>query len=418
MEVVIPMKRYVIVGAGARGSEFFAAALAREYSDVAEIAGVYDTNRRRAEILKEGTGKDFPVYASFEEMIKGARPDTVIVATVDCHHHEYIIKALEAGCDAISEKPLTIDEVKCNAILEAEKRTGKKVTVTFNYRFVPFAARIKELVKSGAVGKVLSVHFEWLLDTCHGADYFRRWHRNKEKSGGLLVHKSTHHFDLVNWVLEDEPETVNAFGGRLFYGPVRAERGDRCLNCAYKQDCTFHMDINQHEKLKKSYLEAEQLDGYIRDKCIFGEDIDIEDTMSLNVRYTKGAVLSYSLTAHSPYEGYRLNINGTDGRLEAEVKDGAVGAFAGERIYKLALYDRQGGEIKYRIPISGEEHAGGDTRLLRMLFRGDLSDPLKQQAGSRAGAMSAIIGIAANKSMEEERQVRVSELLDFSNFTE
>ena len=51
---------------------------------------------------------------------------------------------------------------------------------------------------SGTIGKVISVHFEWMLDTVHGADYFRRWHRLKEKSGGLMVHKSGHHFDLVS----------------------------------------------------------------------------------------------------------------------------------------------------------------------------------------------------------------------------
>ena len=71
------------------------------------------------------------MFANFDEMMKTVRPDTVIVTTVDRYHHEYIIKALEYGCDVITEKPLTIDEDKCNAILEAERKTGKKVIVTF-----------------------------------------------------------------------------------------------------------------------------------------------------------------------------------------------------------------------------------------------------------------------------------------------
>ena len=90
---------------------------------------------------------------------------------------------------------------------------------------------MKQALKDGVVGEVLNVDFEYLLDTKHGADYFRRWHRRKENSGGLLVHKATHHFDLVNWWIEDEPEEVMAFGSRRFYGPVRAERGVRCLTC-------------------------------------------------------------------------------------------------------------------------------------------------------------------------------------------
>ena len=62
-----------------------------------------------------------------------------------------------------------------------------------------------------------------MLDTSHGADYFRRWHREKDKSGGLLVHKSTHHFDLVNWWLASSPKTVFAMGGLRFYGRENAE---------------------------------------------------------------------------------------------------------------------------------------------------------------------------------------------------
>ena len=116
-------------------------------------------------------------------MLKEAKPDAVIVTTVDRYHHEYIIRALEAGCDAITEKPMTTDAEKCNQILEAEKRTGKKVIVTFNYRFVPYVTRIKEMLKAGVIGEILNIDFEWILDTRHGADYFRRWHRYIENSG-------------------------------------------------------------------------------------------------------------------------------------------------------------------------------------------------------------------------------------------
>ena len=99
---------------------------------------------------------------------------------------------------------------------------------------MPFFARIKELLREGVVGDVLSVHYEWYLDTSHGADYFRRWHRRRENSGSLMVHKSTHHFDIANWLLEQEPVAVNAFGTRRFYGPTREERSERCLTCPYK----------------------------------------------------------------------------------------------------------------------------------------------------------------------------------------
>ncbi len=404
------MKKYAIAGAGSRSISMFAVPLAEKFAEAASIVGVYDANRKRAELLNRKCGGHIPVFESFGDLLAETKPDIVIVATVDRTHHDFIIQALEAGCDVISEKPLTVDEEKSLAILEAEKRTNKKVTVTFNLRFMPFITRLKEIVKDGAVGNVLHVHFEWFLDTSHGADYFRRWHRRKENSGGLLVHKSTHHFDAVNWILEDEPEEVNAFGALCYYGPTRDERSGRCLTCSYQKSCEFYLDITKGP-LKELYLDCEDVDGYFRDGCVFSEEINIEDTMSVNVKYAKGALMSYSLTAHSPYEGFKMVLNGTDGRLEAGYFHGSVGPYAGEQIVNVRLFNRKQEEMKIKIPVVNGVHGGGDERLLEMIIRGGQEDPLKHQASSWDGVMSNIIGIAANHSMKENKRIRVADLL-------
>ena len=118
-----------------------------------------------------------------------------------------IIRAMKAGCDAITEKPMTVDEDKCQQILDAIEETGRSLRVTFNYRYAPRASKVKELIMAGTIGVIKSVHFEWLLDTIHGADYFRRWHRNKNNSGGLMVHKATHHFGTPRQSLLRHPLT-------------------------------------------------------------------------------------------------------------------------------------------------------------------------------------------------------------------
>ncbi|GLV54019.1 4,5-dihydroxyphthalate dehydrogenase [Dictyobacter sp. S3.2.2.5] len=404
------MKKYAIVGASSRGTSMFALPIAEKYADVARLVGVYDPNYKRAQLLQQKYGGGFSVYASFEEMVCDARPDIVIVTTIDRYHHEYIIQALEMGCDVITEKPMTIDEEKCNAILEAERRTGRNVTVTFNMRFEPLVMRMKELLKQRIIGQIFSVHFEWFLDTSHGADYFRRWHRRKENSGGLQVHKSTHHFDVINWLLEEEPVEVCAFGTLRFYGPTREQRGERCLTCQYKNTCEFYFDIARGD-MREMYLESEDVDGYYRDACVFSDEIDIEDSVSLNARYSGGAVMSYSLTAYSPYEGFKVSINGSEGRLEAENLHGAIGPFAGEHIYKLRMYNRKQEEITVKVPVLQGMHGGSDEQLQRMLFRGDVPDALHQQASSWDGAMSNAIGFAANRSMKEGRSIAIKDMI-------
>ena len=401
------MKKYVLVGTGFRGLLSYGEPLVREYGDCAKLAAVCDINPKRVKFASEYLESGLPAYTDFDLMLKEQKPDVVIVTTKDCAHEQYIVKALEFGCDVITEKPMTTDDKMCANILETERRTGHKVTVTFNLRFQNFYVRIKELVSSGMLGDILSVHYEWLLDTSHGADYFRRWHSIRANSGSLLIHKSTHHFDLANWILDDEPVKVNAFGTRRFYGHTREERGERCLTCPYKKTCEFYMDIDKEENgmLKRIYHDNEDGDGYIRDRCVFSDVIDIEDSVSVSVKYAKGAVMSYSLTAHSPYECMKIVINGVNGRLEAN------NAF---NVETIKFYNREGECVNYgreHVRPTAGGHGGADPALRDHLFRGYSSDPLHQMADTRAGAMSIGIGIAANKSMAEDRAVYLKEFL-------
>jgi predicted dehydrogenase len=319
---------------------------------------------------------------------------------------------------------MTIDAEKCRAILDAVERTGRSLRVTFNYRYAPSRTKVKELLQAGTIGEVKSVHFEWLLDTRHGADYFRRWHRDKRNSGGLMVHKSTHHFDLVNWWLGSSPETVFGFGRLAFYGRANAEaRGEahpyvRGTSPEAKGD-PFALDLARDPNLKGLYLEAEKEDGYWRDQNVFGDGISIEDTMNLVVRYRSGAQLSYSLTAYSPWEGFRVAFNGTKGRIELDELEksyisagsGAIGASAAHS-QKLTVFPHWEKPYQVAIPAAEGGHGGGDRLLLEDLFNpGNNPDPFGRAAGHLDGARSILTGIAANRAFETGRPVRVDDLV-------
>ncbi|GAA3412371.1 Gfo/Idh/MocA family oxidoreductase [Paenibacillus hodogayensis] len=400
--------KYVLVGAGDRGREMFAKPLADEWREAADFVGICDPNPVRAQFVSKECG-GVPCYEDFDRMLGETEPDFVIVTTPDSLHHDYIIKAMEAGCNVISEKPMTTDVEKCRAILDAERRTGKKVIVTFNCRFDPYIVRIKQLLAEGTIGDILSVQMQWSLDTRHGADYFRRWHSSMAMSGGLLVHKSTHHFDMVNWWLDDEPEHVYADGGRYFYGPVREQRGERCLTCSYTDSCEFYMDIMKDRFKREFYVSGEPFDGYVRDKCVFSEEIDIYDTMSLSVKYGRGALLSYSLNAYSPYEGWKVTLVGTQGSLEAQATSDPLIDAGSHRFIHVFNQRKEHMTVKMK-KVTGA-HGGSDGLLRKMLFEQGGADPLRQMAGSWEGAMSLLIGASANLSIAERRRVDVKDQL-------
>jgi predicted dehydrogenase len=281
------------------------------------------------------------------------------------------------------------------------------------------------------------VHFEWALDTVHGADYFRRWHREKKNSGGLLVHKSSHHFDLVNWWLDDVPARVYASGGLKFYGERNAAARGLAPRPSRGTGTTgdpFALDLNDDPRLKALYLDAEHHDGYLRDQDVFGPGITIEDNMALVVDYRSGATLTYSLNAHSPWEGYRVTVNGTEGRAELEVvergavlvgDDGKVvldpsatpeGIAAGglrPEGERLLVQRHWEAPVAYDIPAGIGGHGGGDAILLKDVFRRHLrvsQDALGRPAGYLDGLRAVAVGIAANQSLVTGLPVRVDDL--------
>ncbi|KAK3317456.1 hypothetical protein B0T19DRAFT_451675 [Cercophora scortea] len=422
-------KRYALVGTGGRASFFFTA-IATDYSATSCIVGLCDTNQTRMDYansklaaLGHGAVPTF-LAASFDAMIATTKPDEVIITTMDRTHHIYIVRALELGCNVITEKPMTIDAPRCREIFSAVERTGNSVRVTFNYRYAPHNTKVFSILRSGAIGTVTSVHFEWMLNTSHGADYFRRWHRDKRNSGGLLVHKSTHHFDLVNFWLQTRPESVYAQGDLKFYGRENAEkRGvtqfySRAHGSEAAKSDPFALHLDEVPALKAMYLDAEHEDGYYRDQSVFGDGINIEDTMNLLVRYRNGAVMTYSMTAYAPWEGFRVNFNGTGGRLEVEVVENSYVNSGGDQALEGALESRTitlrklfEKPVEIDIGESVGAHGGGDSVLLNDLFGEPVTDEYMRAASHVDGAASILTGIAANRSIATGQVVFVDDIL-------
>ncbi len=426
-----PKIKIAMVGTGIRGNDFWGRRILREYGDFTEFVGLSDINPGRLEYARGFIGANCPVFTNFDEMMAKTKPQLLIVTTVDSTHDEFIIKGLKAGCDVLTEKPMTTDEIKCQAILDAERETGRKVIVGFNYRYATQITKIKELLAANRVGPINSVDFHWYLNTYHGADYFRRWHGYRSKGGTLLVHKSTHHFDLLNWWLNSDPVEVFAYGALEHYGKNNPFRGPNCRSCGHKDKCQYYWDITKNKGLMDLYVANEKYDGYIRDNCLWRESIDIFDKMAVQIKYANNLQVSYSLTTYSPYEGFTIGFNGKYGRIDswegipwrqdeminqaerhAQEMNQHGNAETG-RYDEIMVSDNFGKYELIKVPQVRGGHGGGDSRLQDMIFRTpNAPDPYKHAAGTRDGAMSMLLGVAARKSIDEKRPVKISELTD------
>ena len=433
-------ERYGLIGTGSRAG-MYVEALSGPHADVAQLVAWSDLNPGRLDVYERDVvvaGLPAPVRYlpdELERMIAEQRLDRVIVTTPDFTHADFVVRSLRAGADVVVEKPLTIDAESVRRIGEAIAETGREVITTFNYRYSPRNSTLRRVIGEGRVGTVTSVHFEWALDTVHGADYFRRWHRDKSKSGGLFIHKASHHFDLVNWWIQATPVRVFASGGLRFYGAENAAArglGARPERGTGASGDPFALDLAAEPRMKALYLDQEHHDGYLRDRDVFDPGITIEDNLAALVDYDTGVTMSYSLNAHAPWEGYRVTVNGTEGRAELEVVErGAVLIGDDGRVVvdpsmhpddspidevrpdseRLVLQRHWEGAQVVEIPDGIGSHGGGDAYLLDHLFNRVTDDaPLGRVAGYADGVKAVAVGIAGNRSLETGLPVSIAEL--------
>ncbi|MGD9021127.1 MAG: Gfo/Idh/MocA family oxidoreductase, partial [Lysobacterales bacterium] len=312
------------------------------------------------------------------------------------------------------------------------RASSARLIMGFNYRYGNLFTRLKEMLVAGDIGEVTSVDFNWYLNNYHGASYFRRWHGIREKGGTLLLHKSAHHFDLLNWWIGSDPVEVHAYGGLEHYGHNNAFRSERCTGCSHAGKCAYFWDISKDEKMMKLYVANEHHDGYIRDACLWREEIDIFDKMAVQIKYANNVQVAYSLTTYSPYEGFRLAFNGREGRLEtwegvpslmavqedqaslhAKEMDQSAQTKAELKYHEIIKQPNFGEFERIMNPFVRRSHWGGDPIMMDEILRGKVAYPgLHHGSDYRDGAMAVLIGIAARRSIDEGRAVRIDELTD------
>ncbi|MBM7572298.1 Gfo/Idh/MocA family protein [Aquibacillus albus] len=422
------MRKIAICGLSNRAFGMFIEPILSHYSAANKIVGLLDADERRVSLCKEKFPQltDVANFSSnqFDFMIEETGADTVIVASRDDTHVDYILQALKHDLHVITEKPMVTKAADARRVMEAEEKSAGKVTVTFNYRYNPYHRKIKELILDGKIGRVTSVDLNWYIDTYHGASYFKRWNRDRESSGGLSVHKSTHHFDLVNWWVDQLPVEVFAYGALNYYGKdgelnPSPKDGRFCGTCSEQLDCQYYMrwtNRRNNVNVKDDHIQSNENDqnytNYRPDMCIFDHEIDIEDTYVATVKYDKGAFLSYSINFSLPYEGYRLAINGTKGRIETtEFHEPSRVPFPipEQTIDYFPLFGSK--EVIHVVKSDGG-HGGGDPILQEDLFLGvDPTRPYEILAGSKAGAYSIALGEGVWRSSKSNQPIQIDDLL-------
>ncbi len=305
--------------------------------------------------------------------------DAVAITSPDFTHEEYAIAALEAGKHVFCEKPMAITTKGCDKVLEAWKKSGKKLMVGHNMRYMRIFRTMREIVSSGAIGEVKAVWVRHFVG--RGGDwYFHDWHAVRSKSTGLLLQKASHDIDMIHWITGVYTAKVAAFGGLDFFGGNKPN-DLVCRLCGENETCN-------------------EAQFNTRQQCAFRKEVNVEDNTVVIMELENGIKASYQQCHFTPDYFRNYTFIGTEGRVENLDDHSKVIVLTRNKSKKWKNYADRAYEIKQ----AEEEHGGADPVICKDFVDMILSDKAPV-ATPEAGRMSVAAGCAATESLRNGGRV-------------
>ena len=408
----------IVVGAGGRGTVY--ARIGTMYPESVKIAGVSDiVEEKRLKMQKQYGIPDNMLFGDYHELFKQPKlADAVIISTPDDVHYEPCILALKKGYDVLLEKPVAPTERECRAILRAAKKYGRIVAVCHVLRYAPYFIAMRETIRSGVIGDVVSVqHMEPILYSHMAHSYVRGSWRNSKTSTPIILAKSCHDLDIMRWLIGKPCKSVSAEGSLYLFRKEMAPEGAalRCTDdCPLESTCPYSaIDIYVR---KQSFLwaletapdkdHAEEILNVLKTskygRCVWHCDNDQPDHYIANMTFEDGVTGSFNMEAFTPYGGRRTRIMGTKGYIDGDMTTMNVIDFRSRTGHVWSMDVPEVAEYK------GHGHGGGDFGVIRDFVEAVAAqDPGRLTSTIDASIESHVIGFAAEKSRLGGRKVKI-----------
>lgn len=401
----------IVIGAGRRGYVY--GQFASQYAQQFDIIGVAEPNPIRNQRYA-ATHKIVPenCFHAWEDIFTRPRfADAVIIASPDRLHVAPCLAALKAGYHVLLEKPIAPTEEECRQILAASRESGRIVAVCHVLRYAPYFRKLRSLIRSGAIGELISIQHLEPIEHVHMAhSYVRGNWKNSDTTTPIVLAKASHDLDILRWLVGKPCLSVHAFGSLRWFKEENAPEGstNRCTDgCAVETECpysalhiyhrermrTYVFDLPENKDEHGDYI-LQQLQTTDYGKCVYRMDNDQPDNYVANLLFEGGVTASFSLQAFTSYEGRRTRVMGSHGDIVGDMTEMVITSF-------------QNGK-KEQWAETTDLHGGGDFRLMAdFVMAIHTNDPTMLTSTLEASVESHLMGFAAEQSRLENRVVQV-----------
>ncbi len=411
-----------IIGCGSRGWVFGTnmANLPNKFK-VVSVCDIDKTARENSK--KEWNISEENLFDDEKEFFKKKRADVLAIATQDRDHVRMCIRAMELGYDILMEKPISPFAEEIEALLEANKKHNRKIVICHVLRYAPAYIKIKELLDSGEIGRLIHIENTEQVDYWHQAHSFVRgnW-RNEQTSSPMIMQKCCHDFDMLQYLANSKCDTIYSVGRTAYFKKENKPEGaaDRCRDCLYKTECPYSAERIYIERWKSKGSpefrwpfnvvcnEIPNTEDNIRrayengqyGRCVFECDNNVVDNQQALMTFENGITASHTMSAFTDKMGRRMVLHGTLGEIELieDLETLTLFRFGKEKLV-IAISDL----IK---EVDSMGHGGGDSRLINTLY--DIIDGGAEASTTLEKSVeSHLMAFAAERSRHSGQVVKV-----------
>lgn len=333
---------------------------------------ICDMNRANVDrTLAELKNGNPVIVADYKELLHKEDIDAVVISVPNYLHREVAVAFLEAGKHVFLEKPVAHTLEDCNAIIEAAEANNRILQIGLVYRYSNVYRRMAEELERGRLGDVKLMWCKEFRDPFPPTE----WFYDKKKSGGALVEKDCHHFDIFNWMIGSKPVRVFANGGQH----VMKQGQPNLITNSY------------------SHYPAKPIDN-----------VSIVDHAWVTIEYENGSKANLGLCMYlKPRnlmgDGLEIGLIGENGGQMVAKNDKTIDIVGGHNFTRDHL------DIDVTSDSIMGGHTGGQTQ--RIEFVKSVKEGKQPFASAYVGRDALLIALAAEKSIVEERYVYVNELM-------
>ncbi len=390
--------KVAVIGAGRRAAQYFRY-VPDELRPLVRLTAIADPSEPNRDAFERlfADGRRTSQYGEAGDLLASETPDVVIIASPNKFHASHVQLALAAGAHVLLEKPVATSVAECRQVWQAARAaTGEAgVMVGFVLRYTAFYSRIQEIVASGELGTILAIDADENLGTGLTGLFHKSWRRSDDLSGGFLLEKCCHDFDILNWLIGSAPDRVYAIGRRTHFVPGNAD--DR--QTRFDPEVLRQIDVADFGDPEINAAFPAQMEG-----SPYDSPSDSPDHAAVLLDFASGALCTFVACMGQPRTTRRIRIFGTSGELEGNVDDSRI------VVHKPHASDN-GWDVK-DIPIAAEthNHHGGDSVLARAFWRTAANQAAPSRAGLREGIDAALVALAAQQSAATGHPVNITEL--------